>query len=132
MNFPTCLREIVDSLELSHTSFAARAGMTKSKLSRIMGGHITVSKATLDRLLAVIPPSDRRRLVIAYLQDAASPQAIASLRVHASADPWQNLADFRLLSSKGAKALRVLLENAELPRIEHIFIDLAGTLGWEP
>jgi hypothetical protein len=102
--------------------------MTNSKLSRILAGLISVDKDTLDKLLRVLPTADRERLVIAYLQDAISPFAIAALKPPGAADPWGNL-DFRALSPKGEKALRFLLESDDIQRVERIFVDLAAALG---
>ncbi len=131
LNFSSSLRDELEGLGLSQTAFAAKMGMTKSKLSRILSGRIAVDKQTLDQFLAAIPPANRRRIVIAYLQDAISQQAIAALKVQASVDPWAAV-QFRHLSPKGEKALRFLLESPELQRVERIFIDLAGAFGWQP
>jgi len=115
------------SAGLNQLEFAARCGLDKSKLSRLLAGATSCDAAALDALLLGIPSGDTRtRLVSAYIQDLASAAALAHL-VGEDGEPWAGL-ELGRLSPRGEKALKFLLAHDGIADIEKVFINLAAAL----
>jgi transcriptional regulator with XRE-family HTH domain len=130
MNFARELSDILSGPpKMSQIQLAAKSGLLKSKVSRIVNGQSPVDKQTLDAVLKAFPrPTTRGRLVAAYIRDVVSASALKSVRVQARGQS-DSLALSRL-SAKGRKALKALLASeAHFQDFEKITINLAEALG---
>jgi len=67
--FAAALRDLTDRSDITLHGLATASGVAASDLSRYRSGKIRVSRVSIARLAAVLPPADGAPLVIAYLQD---------------------------------------------------------------
>jgi hypothetical protein len=112
-----------------HTDFARKAGMTKSKLSRLLSGRFFCDRATLDAIVTAIPERDcKSRVVTSYIRDLISPATLACVEGNGK-EPFADLTAG--LSRKGQAAVRALSRSDSLRDVERILIDLATALGVE-
>jgi hypothetical protein len=127
-NFSRALSEVIaERGRGAQNEFADRAQVHRSKICRLLKNQISCDRDTLDAILNAVPkPDTRRKLVVAYLRDVASPGALLHLKSD-SHGQWEGF-DFHPLSPKGQAALKRVLTGPHVRAFEKMVLSLDEAL----
>jgi transcriptional regulator with XRE-family HTH domain len=129
-HFSRTLAELLEGPpKISQSEFAARCGLFKSKISRLLSNSISLDRETLDTILDNVPDGAMRtKLVAAYLKDVASPGALLHLKSRDGADPyaelWKHL-ELDCMSPYATAAFKALIQGDHRSELEQIVIHIA-------
>lgn len=95
MSFATdALKQILNSEDTTRADYAQSCGMHVTNLYDILNGKVPISTRNIGKLLGALPQRDqKRRLLIAYLQDAVPPDMEGEISIIAGAPPLMMLAE---------------------------------------